>query len=200
MRFSFVTVLHWKRSADLAQVYVRIAFSTRKPLRYLAIRVVNVFAPEHKDYFVDRIVRREKLPRGFQRDLRGFVNRITVSAATDRRKRYRFDFLLHRKLQGIPVAICQRLRFSIFPAAPDRSHRVNDELRQQSVPASNLRFSGFATAKFAAFGKQVGSRTTVDRAIHSASAEKRTVCRVHDCSHLQLCDIAADDFNFSRPY
>ena len=32
-------------------------------------------------------------------NLRGFLNRITVSAATDRRKRQCFDFIFHRKLQ-----------------------------------------------------------------------------------------------------
>ena len=79
-------------------------------LKRLTIRVVNVFAPNNENYFLGIIAHGEKFACRFECNLRGFLNRITVSAATDRRKRQCFDFIFHRKLQRIAVAICQCLR------------------------------------------------------------------------------------------
>ena len=70
-----------------------------KRLQDLSIRVVNIFAPNNENHFLDFIAHREKFVRRFERNVRGFLNRITVSAATDRRKPYRSDFIFHRKLQ-----------------------------------------------------------------------------------------------------
>src|SRR5215472_1099979 len=93
------------------------------------------------------------------------------------------------------MANCQRLRFTTFSAPPDWPDSVNDEARRQTVPASNLRFAGFTTAEHPAFGQQLGAGCPMNRAIHAATAEERSVCRVHDCVDLQLCDVAPDDLN-----
>src|SRR6476469_2323442 len=93
----------------------------------LTVRVVNVFAPDDENYFLGIIIYREKFARPCECNLRGFLNRITVSAATDCRKRQYFDFIFHRKLQRIAVAICQCSRFVMLPAAPNRADCVNDK-------------------------------------------------------------------------
>ena len=100
-----------------------------KRLQDLPIRVVNIFAPNNENHFLDLIARGEKFVRRFERNVRGFLNRIIVSAATDRRKPYRSDFIFHRQLQRIAVAIHQYPRFVMFSAAPDRSDCVNDKTR-----------------------------------------------------------------------
>jgi len=68
-------------------------------LKRLTIRLVNVFAPNNEDYVLGIIAHREKFARRFDGNLRCFLNRKTVRAATDRRKRHFFDFIFHRKLQ-----------------------------------------------------------------------------------------------------
>ena len=68
-------------------------------LKRLTIRVVNVFAPNNENHFSDLIAGGEKIARRFERNARGFLNWITVSATTDRRKRDRFDSVLDRNLQ-----------------------------------------------------------------------------------------------------
>jgi hypothetical protein len=164
-------------------------------LQELPIRVVNVFTPKNENHFLDLIVRREKFAGRFQRNVRGLLERITVSAATDRRKRYCFDFIVHRELQRIAVAICECPRFVMFPATPNGSDSVNHEASEQTICAGNFRLAGFTTAECAAFGEQFGAGGAVNRAIDTATAEKRRVCRVHNGINLELCDIAAEDFN-----
>ena len=57
----------------------------RKPLR-----------PKHENHFPNLIAGGEKIAGRFERNARGFLNRITVRATTDRGKRDRFDSVLQR--------------------------------------------------------------------------------------------------------
>ena len=65
------------------------------------------------------------------------------------------------------------------------------------IAASNLRLAGFTTAERAAFRKQFGAGGAVNRAIDTATAEERRVCRVHNRIDVQRGDVAAEDFNFA---
>ena len=161
----------------------------------MAVRVVNVFAPNNENHLLDLVVRGDKIARRFERNMRGLLSRITGSAATDRRKRYCFDLVFHRKLQRIAVAICQYPRFVMFSAAPDRADSVNHKASGQVITAGDFRLAGFATGARTAFGKQFRSRRAVNRSIDTTTTEERRVCRVHDRIDRELCDIAAEDFN-----
>src|SRR6476620_310381 len=121
-------------------------------LKRLTIRVVNVFAPNSENHFLGSIAHREKFARRFECNLRGFLNRITVSAATDRRKRQCFDFIFHCKLQRIAVAICKCSRLVMFPAGPDRTDGVNDESSWQTISGRDFSFAGTTTAQGSAVG------------------------------------------------
>src|SRR5207244_2376641 len=147
--------------------------------------------------FLDLILGCEEFSGGFYSDLCSFLEWVAVDAATDRRKGYRLDFVFHRNLQRIPVAICQGLRLAMCPAMPDRSDGVNDESSGQTIAASDFRFTGFTAAKCTAFRKQLRSRGAMNRAIDSSAAEKRRVRRVHNRIDLELRDIAADDIDFA---
>jgi len=72
---------------------------------------------------------------------------------------------------------------------------VNHEARRQTIPASNLRFPRFTTAKGPAFREQFGAGGAVNRTIDSASAKKRAVRSVHDCVNIQFGDVAMDDLD-----
>ena len=141
------------------------------------------------------IGRSEKFARGFERDMRGFLNRVTVSAATDRRKCYRFDFILHRKLQRIAVAICQCPRFVMLPAPSDRTDCVNDKASWQTISTRDFSFAGTTTAQRTTLGEQFRACGTVNRAIDAGTAEERCICRVHNRINIQFSDVAADDLD-----
>ena len=65
-------------------------------LKRLTIRVVNLFAPNNENHFPNLIAGGEKIAGRFKRNARGFLNRITVRATTDRGKRDGFDSVLQR--------------------------------------------------------------------------------------------------------
>jgi hypothetical protein len=82
---------------------------------------------QDEDHFVDPIVIREELSRRVHSDLRRFRNRISISTAVDRWKRYRLDSVFNRELQRASIATRQSLWFTAFPAGPKRTDGVNDE-------------------------------------------------------------------------
>src|SRR5262249_48942820 len=110
---------------------------------------------------------------------------------------YCFDFIFHCNLQRVVVAIRQRQCFVMFPSMPNRSDCVNHEASRQTIAARYLRFAWPTTAERAAFGEQFGPRDAMNRAIDTATAEQCRVRRVHNRINLELCDIAAEDFDFA---
>jgi hypothetical protein len=176
-------------------VIVLIVIRISSFLKGLTIGVVNVFAPNNENCSLRIIAHREKLVRRFECNLRGFLNRITVSAATYRRKRQCFDFIFHRKQQRIAVAICQRSRFVMFPAAPNRTDCVNDKAGWQKISTRDFSFAGTTTAQRAAFGQQFGACGAVNRAIDAATAEERRVRGVHNGINVQSSDVTAHDLD-----
>src|SRR5213592_3687174 len=67
------------------------AFPTGKRLQQLPIGFANIFARENEGHVVNVVVVCEEFSCRFYSDLRSFLDRVAVSAATDRRKRYRLD-------------------------------------------------------------------------------------------------------------
>jgi hypothetical protein len=86
----------------------------------------------------------------------------------------------------------------MFPAAPDRPDRVNDEPGRQTISASNFRLPGLTTAQRSTFGEQFRSGSAMNRAVHSAPAEKRRVCCVHNGIDFESRNVAAEDVDLSR--
>ena len=84
----------------------------------------------------------------------------------------------------------------MFPAAPDRSDGMNYEARGQTISASQSRVAGLTTAERSTFGAQFETGSAMNRAIHSAAAEKCRVCRVHNRIDFKLRDVAADNLDF----
>ena len=65
------------------------------------------------------------------------------------------------------------------------------------IAAGNLRLAGFTTSERAAFRKQFGARGAVNRAVDTATAEERRVCRVHNRINVQFSDVALEDIDFA---
>jgi hypothetical protein len=86
----------------------------------------------------------------------------------------------------------------MFPAAPHRPDRVNDEPGRQTISASNFRLPGLTTAQRSTFREQFGAGRAMNRAINSAAAKKRGIGGVHNAIDIELRDVTADDFDFSH--
>jgi hypothetical protein len=74
----------------------------------------------------------------------------------------------------------QRLVLALAAAVPDRSDGMNDMPRRQLVARSDPGAAGLAAAKRAAFGEQLRSGGTMNRAIDAAAAEQRSIRGVDD--------------------
>src|SRR5438128_3486755 len=85
----------------------------------------------------------------------------------------------------------------MFPACPDRAYCVNDKPGGQTISAGQFCFTGLAPAERSTFCKQFGASSAMNRAIHSAAAEKCRVRSVHDDIHIERRDVAADDIDLS---
>jgi hypothetical protein len=83
-------------------------------------------------------------------------------------------------------------------AMPNRSDRMDDMPRRKPVSSGDLGVAGFAATKRAAFGEQLRSGGTMDRAIDAASAKQRDIGGVDDGINAQAGNVGDDDFEPGR--
>ena len=80
--------------------------------------------------------------------------------------------MLGGQIKRIPVALGKQPWFTIIAAAPNWPYRVNDVLGLKAISASDLRLTYLATAKQSAFVDEIGSGSSVDRAVDSTTTEQ----------------------------
>ena len=126
----------------------------------------------------------EGFDRGRNCDWRRLAHWISVRACRDRGKRQRGKSLLVGQPHGFAVTACQSFSLAVLAAAINRTHRVNDVFcgklsagsdhglssGQRSNPADDL----------AAFGQDRRASCTMNRAIHSASAQQGRIRGIHN--------------------
>ena len=88
--------------------------------------------------------------------------------------------MLHGESEATVVTVRQQLIFSMRAAAPDGADGMDYPLRGQVVRLRDARFACRAAAERPAFREQFRPRRAMDRAIHAATAEQRSVRRVDD--------------------
>ena len=85
-------------------------------------------------------------------------------------------------------------QWGIDPSRKTPAHELEDGMDYvpggQPVTSGDLSFSGFATAKCAAFLQQFGSCCPMDGAVDPSAAQKRLVRRVDDRVHAVSRNIA----------
>ncbi|SDJ81905.1 hypothetical protein SAMN05444171_0640 [Bradyrhizobium lablabi] len=79
-------------------------------------------------------------------------------------------------------------------AVPDRPDRMNHMFGRQPVALGDLGVAGGAAMQGAAFGKQFGTGSPMDRAIDTAAAEQRRIRGVDDGVNAQTGDIGNNNF------
>jgi len=96
------------------------------------------------------------------------------------------------------VAGSQEFVLTPVSGTPHRTDGMDHMPRRQSIRVGDFGATGFAAAERAAFGQQLGSSCTVDRAIDTPSAKQGGVRRVDDGINAQRRDVGDDDFQPRR--
>ena len=102
------------------------------------------------------------------------------------------------EFDGPPIARGQQLVLAFTTALPDRTNRMNDVPRLKTIASGDLGVAGFAAAKLAAFGEQLGPGGAVDGAIDAATAKQGGIRGVDDRVNAQGRDVGDDDFQPRR--
>src|SRR5438477_5457997 len=110
----------------------------------------------------------------------GFLDRITVDAATDRRKRDGPDPMVAGERKRMAIAACEEVRFACMSAAPYRSNRMDDVARRQTIAPRNAGFARRATADRPAFVQQLRPGGSVERSVDTPAAQQRRIGGVYD--------------------
>ena len=95
---------------------------------------------------------------------------IAVDTGADGREGDGLEASLGGQLQRAPVARREQVRLPVLPAAPNRSHGMNDLPGRKAVAAGDSRVARRTPAQGPAFGEQFRSRCLVYRTIHAAAA------------------------------
>src|SRR5579884_2174985 len=161
-----------------------------------AIRLARRLVPEHKDNFLDVVVGCQELASGFDGHLSGFVDRISVSAAADRRKSDGFDSVFRCQPQRITIAISQRLGLAPVASAPNRTDGVNDKPRRQPIALCYFCFARPTAAKRPAFLEQFRAGGAMNRAVNAAAAEQRRISCVHDAVGSNFGNVSPNNLDF----
>ena len=74
------------------------------------------------------------------------------------------------QLKRAAIARCQRRILTLVSASPNRADGMNHMPRRQPITPGDFGVAGRAAMERAAFGQQVRSCGTMDRAVHAATA------------------------------
>jgi hypothetical protein len=146
----------------------------------------------------ERWRRGQRIHRCRNRDPRRAIGGETIDTGRDSRKGNRSKAVGLAKFDGAAIARRQRLVFAPASAMPDRAHGMNHMPRRQLISLGDFGAASFAAMEGAAFRQKLWPGRTVDRAVHAATAEQRTVRSVDDGVNAEGCNVGDDDFQPRR--
>ena len=100
-----------------------------------------------------------------------------------------FAAICKSQLQAGLVAGAQQCRLTVVAAPPNRAGGVDHIAAGEVVGSGDLRLTRLAAAQCAALLQQLRPCGAVDRPIHAAAAQQRTVGGVDDGIHLRFGNV-----------
>src|SRR5581483_3775357 len=97
-------------------------------------------------------------------DLRRLIDRISVNAAADRRKRDRSHAVFLPEAQAVSITRSEQLSLAVIAAAPAGPDGVNHMLRGQPIAAGDSRLACRTSADLAALLEELRSGRAMNRA------------------------------------
>lgn len=153
-----------------------------------------------EDHSLNRFFAREQMGRLSDRNLASRLHGVAINPAAYRREGNGLDVVLERQAQAGSVTRSKQLRFALNAAIPDGPDSVYDVFCRQSIRSRYLRVTCWTTAKRAAFFEKLGTRSSVYRAIHTATAKQGAVRRVHYCIYFERGNVRFEYFYFAFQY
>jgi hypothetical protein len=146
------------------------------PLLFVTARAVRrrkIERREREEAHLIPIRTLKELPNLIARNLRRRIQRIPINPRRDPTKRDTLQPILHRQLQRPPVTLPEKY-LALLPLVPpvDRTDRVRDVLRRETVGRGELCFARFGTIEGFAFVVEGGTGGEVDGAVDYKREEK----------------------------
>src|SRR5215813_7668739 len=138
----------------------------------------------------------EKGEHGAERRLRCEGHRIAICPSRQGRKPYTVTLMRHGHGQTFLIGTGELLSFTVLPAVPDGSDRVDDVTRRQLASTRDHSIARRAALGIALTGlsHNIGASGTVDGPIHTAPACQPAVRGVDDGIGGLPCDISCHEF------
>src|SRR5262245_11000610 len=137
-------------------------------------------------------------------DGRSLIERITVDAATDRRKRDRANVMLTPELERRAIARREQGRLTVHPAAPDWTNRVNHVPRAQIESGCDAALAGRTPHVRPDFRNrqtrfvELRAGRPMNGAVDATAAKHPLVRGVDDGVNVELRDVAANNLDQGR--
>jgi hypothetical protein len=126
-------------------------------------------------------------------DLDSVLERETICAATDRRKRDRANAMLSGERKTCAITRREKVGLSMSAIPVHRADSVNHVACRETIATRNPCFASRATTERATFSKKLRPCGAMNRTVHTASAEQRRVSGIYD-----RIDIECDDVRLQR--
>ena len=144
------------------------------------MQAATVAGKAAEDDAPERGRRRQRGDCRCDRYIGGTIGGESIDAGGNRGKCDRSQAVGLAEVDGADVARRQRVILAGVAAAPDRADSMNHMPRRQPISQCDFGAAGLAAMEGAAFGKKLGPRRAVDRAIDAAPAEQGRIGGVDD--------------------
>lgn len=160
--------------------------------RFMQARAVRGKAAEHHARHIGP--RSQCFGDGGNRDAGRTIGREAIDAGGNSRKGYRRQRVGLAQFERAAIAGSEQSILAGVAAVPDRPDGMNHMPGRQTVAFGDFGIAGGTATQRAAFGKQFGTGTAMDRAIDAAPAEQRRIRGVDDGVNAQTGDIGNNNF------
>ena len=184
----------WPWSLPAGSICTRVAELSQR----LRVQPGALVRKTAKNHYPQRWRLDQRLDRGRHRDPRRAIGGETIDAGGNGGKGNRSKVVGLAKLDLAPVTRRQRLVFTLVSAVPDRAHGMNDMPCRQPITPGDFGVAGVAAMERVAFRQQLRAGRPVDRTVHAAAAEQRTIRGVDDSVNAQRRNVGDGDFQSRR--
>ena len=147
-----------------------------------------------KDNDVDHhLIFQQECTDGIDCNLQSLVFWIAVDAGGNQRKGHRLTAIFFCQVQRCPITGFQKLLFLMLAISPARADCMNHIFAGQAISLCDFCAASLAAMQRTAFCKQFRSGGTMNAAVHTTAAQKRSVGSIDDCVNAHFCNIVSDN-------
>ncbi len=156
---------------------------------HFLIRLLHTLTKaDHKNLFYIGIFL-QALPDGIYSYLRCLFQRISVNTCADRRKCQGSASIFMCQTDTVFITIFQQFRLPEGTPVPDWSRCMDHIFCWQLIPFCYFCLTRLTPSQSPALFQKPGACCPVNRPVHTASSQKRTICGICNGIHMIRCDV-----------